>query len=125
LVAALTGLGATEAERAEAWAALLAALPTADPLHVGYLAEALTALGATEAERAEARATVLAALHAADPWRIGQLVEALTAPGATDAERAEARAALLAALPRDGDLVAPLRSVSPVQSWLAWLANNE
>ena len=55
---------------------------------------------------------------------------ALPALDPTDAERAEARTALLDALPTADPwavrvLVAAVRSVSPGQSWLAWLANNE
>jgi hypothetical protein len=95
------------------------------------LAAALTALEPTDVEQARARRSVLAALPNADPSVVGgRLAAALTALVSTDEERAEARTAVLAALPTAEPrvvhhLVAALRSVSSVQSWLAWLANNE
>jgi len=56
-------------------------------------------------------------------------VAALPALVTTEADRAEARTALFKALPTADPgavpaLVAALRSVSPVQLWLAWLANR-
>jgi hypothetical protein len=57
-------------------------------------------------------------------------VRALSALVTTDAERAEARTALLQIVPTTdpqavSDLVGALRSVSPLQSWLAWLTNSD
>jgi hypothetical protein len=84
---------------------------------------------ATEAERAQARTALLNALPTASPRAVGDLVAALPALVTTEADRAQARTALLNALPTadpgvDNALAAALRSVSPVQSWLAWLANR-
>jgi hypothetical protein len=57
------------------------------------------------------------------------LVAPLPALVTTEAERDEARTALLNALPGADPgavrvLVAVLRSFSPVQAWLAWLASR-
>jgi hypothetical protein len=108
--------------------ALLNALPTADPWAVPALVGVLPALEPTETDRAAVRTALLNALPTADPGTARALVAALLTLVATEADRAEVRTALLNALPTADpravrDLVAALRSVSPVQSWLAWLAN--
>jgi hypothetical protein len=77
-----------------------------------------------------AQSAVVLCVLLKEPRIVVELVEALTALGPTEAERAEARAAVVAVLPtadpnQVGDLVAALRHVSTVQSWLAWLAKNE
>ena len=129
LVAALPALVTTEADRTQARTALLNALPSANTWTVGDLVAALPALVTTEADRAQAVAALLNALPSAKPWAVGPLVAALPAVVTTEADRAQAVAALLNALPTADpsvvlDLIAALRSVSPVQSWLAWLANQ-
>ena len=60
--------------RAGTGAALLQALPTADPETVSELVVALPELATTDAARAEALAALLQALPIADPWKISELV---------------------------------------------------
>jgi NACHT domain len=129
LVAGLPALEPTEADRAKACSALLNALPTAEPWAVGDLVAVLPAMVTTEADRAEARSALLNALPTAKLDAVRYLLAVLPALATTEADLAEARTTLLNALPTAepwvvGDLVAGLRSVSPVQSWLAWLANR-
>jgi len=130
-VEALTALDPTDAERAAARTALL------DTLAKGYtdgfreVVEALTALDPTDAERAAARTALLDTLAKGYTDGFYDVVEALTALDPTDAERAAARTALHHTLATVEDtwrvvvLVAALRGVSPVQSWLVWLAQGE
>jgi hypothetical protein len=65
----------------------------------------------------------------ADPGVVPAVVAALAALEPTAAEREQARAGLLVALPTAAPwevagLVASLRSVSPVGSWIDWLASS-
>ncbi len=129
LVARLTALAPTAAEREQARAGVLAALPTVRPETVRALVAGLTALAPTAAEREQARAGVLAALPTVDPWAVAGLVAVLLALEPTAAEREQARAGVLAALPTADPvavrgLVVALRSVSPVESWIDWLTSS-
>lgn len=62
LIDVLLGLGPTEAERRQARAILLAAIPGTSPKFVQPLVEAVCKLGPTDAERDDLRAMVLRAL---------------------------------------------------------------
>jgi hypothetical protein len=132
LVESLSALGPTDAEQGEARTAVLHALWT-QPFQVDYLLGVLSTLNPTDTERDEARTTaraaVLNALPHTAPADLRELVVRLDTLLATDADRAEARAAVLDALPTARPdivlhLVALLRSVSSVQSWLTWLNNG-
>ncbi|WP_143018673.1 NACHT domain-containing protein [Geodermatophilus sp. DSM 45219] len=130
LVAALTALEPSAVEQRQVRAGVLAALLSTDPGVVPALVAALTALEPTAAEREQARARLLAALPTAEPGSIPGLVDALTALVATAVEREQAHAGVLAALRSTDDpwevarLVAALRSVSAVDSWLEWLTSR-
>lgn len=99
LVALLSTLNPSEAERAKARTALLAVLPSTEAGHVSGVVEALCAVHPTAAERAEARSIVLSALSSADGLAVGELAAALPALAATEEERAEVCAGVLEALP--------------------------
>ena len=70
-------LNPTDAERAEARAALLKVLPTTAPQAVDRLVETLPALSPTDAERAEVRTALLKILPTFRSWTLGRLVSDL------------------------------------------------
>jgi hypothetical protein len=99
LVDGLIALQPRDAEREQARAAVLAALPPLPGVIAGGMVDGLIALAVSDAEREHAFAGVLAALLSPnDPGCWGGLVDGLIALVGSDADRERARAGVLAVL---------------------------
>jgi hypothetical protein len=129
LAKTLLAFDPSEETQAEVYELLLKGLPTAHPLFIAERVDTILRLDSSERGRAEVRGRLLQALKTSqDARNIGELVDALLPLGLTDAEQAEVRRVLsLVTEEASGwalnDLVARLRAVTPLEDWLAWLAD--
>lgn len=104
LVAALTDLASTDAERATARTELLAALPEADIWTLPHLITALHALTPDDTDHQRARSALLATLaQTPPPGAIRGLVDALVGLNPTQPERSTVRNRLLRSLGGDAE----------------------
>ncbi|MDP9696773.1 UNVERIFIED_ORG: hypothetical protein J2X79_004356 [Arthrobacter globiformis] len=125
----IRALVTTDIERAQARTTVLQALLTAaTPGNVVYWTGTRVSL---EDDRVVTKVVVVQTLSTPEPGSVCSLAEALIELMPSDTERAQARAAVLQTLSsadtkdieaKDlGGLVAALRALSSVESWLAWL----